>query len=246
MIYFVTGGSRGIGAAIVLQAIREGHDVAFTYREKEARAMEIVQQAQEIDPARSCHAYLLDVSDAASVEATCERVLEDFPTVHVAVLNAGINRPNMTVAMTNDEWNSVLSTNLSGPFFVCRELLPTFLANRYGRFIFISSPASKGASGQANYAASKAGLLGLSGTLAREYGRKQITSNVILPGYFETDLTNEHVPEGGKEQWTKLCPAGRIGELNEVVCLVTFLASEKAGFINGQEIGITGGLDWMP
>jgi NAD(P)-dependent dehydrogenase (short-subunit alcohol dehydrogenase family) len=246
MIFFVTGGSRGIGAAIVLQIARSGHDAAFTYLENESSARDVEQQARNIRPQGKFKAYRLDVRKSSEVEAVGDLVLEDFGTIDVVVANAGMNRNNLAVSMTDDEWQSVIDTNLTGPFYVCRHFLPTFLANRFGRFILISSLGATGVSGQANYSASKAGLLGLSATLAKEYGRKGITSNVVSPGFFETDMTRAGMSDSNREFWMTYCPLGRLGELSEVAEVVTFLASPAAGYINGQELRVNGGLGWAP
>jgi NAD(P)-dependent dehydrogenase (short-subunit alcohol dehydrogenase family) len=246
MMFFVSGGSRGIGAAIVLHAARSGHDVAFTYLQNEAAAHDILRQAREIRPDGHFRTYRLDVSSSAEVEAVGERVIEDFETVDVVVANAGINKNNLVVSMSDEEWHSVLNTNLSGAFYLCRQFLPTFLANRFGRFVLISSLGATGVSGQANYCASKAGLLGLSATLAKEYGKKGITSNVVSPGFFETDMTRTGMSASNREFWLKYCPLGRLGELPEIAELVVFLASPAGGYINGQELRVNGGLGWAP
>ncbi len=246
MVFFVTGGSRGIGAAVVLQAVREGHDVAFTYHRNEAAAAAVAAEARVLRDGARVAAYPLDVGDSAAVEAVGEQVLEAFETVDVLVCNAGINVSNLVISMTDEEWESVLRTNLSGAFYVCRQFLPTLLANRFGRIVMISSLGAGGISGQANYSASKAGLVGLSGAIAKEYGRKGITSNVLVPGFVDTDMTREGMSARHEEFWMKYCPLGRMGERDEVAQVVTFLASKGASFINGQAIPITGGLDWAP
>jgi NAD(P)-dependent dehydrogenase (short-subunit alcohol dehydrogenase family) len=245
MVFFITGGSRGIGAAIVLGAAHAGHDVALTYAQDEAAARHTISRARDVRPDGRFEAYRLDVRRSAEVEAVGDRVLADFDTVDVVVANAGINRNNLVVAMSDDEWHTVLDTNLSGAFYVCRQFLPAFLANRFGRFILISSLGAGGVSGQANYCASKAGLLGLSATLAKEYGRKGITSNVVSPGLVDTDMTRAGSP-AARDYWVKLCPLGRLAEASEVAELVCFLASPAAGYINGQELRVNGGLDWAP
>ena len=246
MIYFVTGGSRGIGAAIVLQAVREGHDVAFTFRENEDRAKQIVEQARAIAPDRKCRAYRMDVRDPAQVDRVGNQVLDDFDTVHVVVNNAGINRDNLAVSMSDDEWSDVIATNLSGPFYIARHFLTTMLANKFGRIISISSVSATGSTGQANYAAAKAGLTGLTRTLAKEYGRKGITANLIVAGWFETEMTTATMAEASRQFWLNLCPKRRMGTLDELTRVVTFLASPAAEFINGAEIPVTGGLDHAP
>ena len=246
MVYFVTGGSRGIGSGIVLQAARTGHDVAFTYAANGEAAQKVLAQAHEIRPEGKYKAYKLDVKNSADVEKVGEAVLDDFDTVDVLVANAGINKNNLLVSMSDAEWHEVIDTNLSGAFYVCRFFLSTFLANRFGRIILISSLGSGGVSGQGNYSASKAGLLGLSATIAKEYGKKGITCNVVSPGFFETDMTREGMSDGNRKFWLQYCPAGRLGELPEIAELVSFLATPGAAFINGQDLRVNGGLDWAP
>lgn len=245
MYWFVTGGSRGIGAGIVLEAIEQGHDVAFTYVRNEAAAADVARKAQELRPGCICKAYQMQVADASSVEAVADQVLEDFETMHVIVNCAGVNRDNLVVSMEDEEWDEVIATNLTGPFYVIRQFLPTLMSNRFGRIINISSIQNNGGTGQANYAASKAGLHGLTKTLAKEYGRRGITSNVVVPGFFDTDMTRESMPEIAKQYWKQNCPVpkGRMGEISELAKTVGFLASEGAAFVNGEVINVTGGLN---
>jgi NAD(P)-dependent dehydrogenase (short-subunit alcohol dehydrogenase family) len=245
-VFFVTGGSRGIGASIVLEAIRSGHDVAFTYLHHDEEADGVVAQARAIDPGRQCRAYALDVRDSTAVDQVGDDVLRDFETVNVVVANAGCNINGLLVSMSDEDWHTVIDTNLSGTFYICRQFLPTFLANGSGKFVMVSSMGHRGASGQANYAASKAGLLGLSSTIAKEYGRKGIYSNVVVPGIFDTDMTREAMSESNREYWMRYCPLGRMGTVEEVASVVVFLGSDAANFINGQAIGVDGGLDWAP
>lgn len=246
MIFFVTGGSRGIGESIVLEAARAGHDVAFTYVSTPDRAQSVIQRAREISPKGRFFAYRLDVRDPAAVEEVCDLALDDLGTVHALVANAGVNRNGLAVSLSDEDWKTVIDTNLTGSFHVCRQLLPAMMANKFGRVVFVSSLGRGGVTGQAAYAASKAGLLGLSSTLAKEYGRKGITSNVVVPGFFDTDMTREGMSDANKEFWLRYCPVGRMGELSEVAKVVLFLASEAASYVNGESISITGGLDWAP
>ena len=246
MIYFVTGGSRGLGAGIVLEAIKAGHDVAFAYLRNRDAAEQVVRHALDIRPDARCKAYHLDVRDSVHVEQVCDQVLDDFETIDVLVNNAGINHDNLAVSMTDEEWAEVISTNLTGPFYLIRQVLPTMLSARFGRIINVSSIQHQGGSGQANYAASKAGLHGLTMTIAKEYGRKGITANVVVPGFFDTDMTRESMPEAVKEYWRTMCPMpkGRIGAIEELAQTVLFLASPAAGYINGAVLPVTGGLGW--
>jgi NAD(P)-dependent dehydrogenase (short-subunit alcohol dehydrogenase family) len=246
MNFFVTGGSRGIGESIVLEAIRQGHGVGFTYLNNETRAMKVIDAARQLTPGSRCKAYQLDVRSSAAVEEVGDRFMNDFDSIEVVVANAGINKNQLLVSMSDEDWDDVLRTNLTGTFYVCRQFLPAMLANRFGRFVLMSSIAYSGISGQANYCASKAGLHGLCSSMAKEYGRKGITTNVVVPGFFDTDMTRDTMSESNKEFWAQFCPAGRAGELKEVAHAVMFLASEDASFINGQAIPVTGGLDWAP
>jgi NAD(P)-dependent dehydrogenase (short-subunit alcohol dehydrogenase family) len=246
MMLFVTGGSRGIGAAIVLHAARCGHDVAFTYLAKSEVAQDVVRQAQALCPSGRYKAYQLDVGRAADVDVVGTRVLADFDNVDAVVVNAGVHRNNLLLAMSDEDWQAVINTNLNGAFYVCRFFLTTFLANGFGRFILVGSLGARGVSGQGNYAASKAGMLGLSSTLAKEYGKKGITSNVISPGLIDTDMMRAATPDQNRQFWEHYCPVGRLGRSEEVAELVTFLTTPGAAFINGQELRIDGGLDWAP
>lgn len=251
MYYFVTGGSRGIGAAIVKHAAAGGNHVAFTYVANEAAA-EQSRQAALAAAREAGHGevqvrhYQLDVKDADQVEAVADKVLDEFETIEVIVNCAAVNRDNLLVSMSNEEWREVMATNLDGPFYVCRQFLQTLLANRFGRIINISSIQHNGGTGQANYAAAKAGLHGLTKTLAKEYGRRGITANVIVPGFFDTDMTRETMPQQHKDYWKQYCPMpkGRMGKVEELAAVVEFLAGDGGAFINGEVISVTGGLGW--
>jgi NAD(P)-dependent dehydrogenase (short-subunit alcohol dehydrogenase family) len=242
----VTGGSRGIGAAIVEMALSRGHGVAFTYVERADAAQEICRAAEARAPAQKCKAYALDVRRSDEVERVGDRVLEDFEAIDAVVLNAGINRNAMAVHMSDQDWSDVLDTNLTGSFYVARHFLGHFVSRRRGRLVFLSSIAQAGLAGQASYSASKAGLLGLSAALAKEYGPRGITSNCVVAGFFDTDLTREGMSEGNREFALKYCPARRMGRLEEVASAALYLASEEASFVNGTALSVTGGLDWGP
>ena len=246
MNFFITGGSRGIGAGIVLEAVRAGHDVAFTYVRNEAAAAEVIARAKEIRPDAKLKSYALDVADASAVERVGDAVIEDFENVEVVVNCAGVNADNLLVSMDNAEWDKVIATNLSGPFYVCRHFVQHMMSNRFGRIVNVSSVIFDGGSGQSNYAASKAGLHGLTKSIAKEYGRRGITANVLVPGFFDTDMTRESMPEQAKAYWKQYCPVpkGRMGTVEEFGKITVFLASKDAAFINGQVIPVTGGLDY--
>lgn len=246
MSLVVTGGSRGIGRAIVLAATRAGHDVVFGYVRNDAEARRTTELSAEAAPDRVCHAVQLDQRDPDACEAFADEARERLDEVRAVVCNAGINRNALAFSMDDDDWRDVIDTNLSGSFYVARAFLPDLLASGSGRLVFIGSIAATGLSGQANYAASKAGLEGLSQTLAKEYGRKGVTSNVVIPGFFDTDMTKETMSEQHQAFWSQFCPLRRMGRLEEVAHATLFLCSREASFVNGTTLPVTGGLDWSP
>jgi 3-oxoacyl-[acyl-carrier protein] reductase len=243
---FVTGGSRGIGRAIVLRLVKEGIPTAFTYVGNEAAMRETQAMARELGSAAAVRAYRMDVKDSAQVEQVAEQVIEEFGTVGVVVNNAGIVRNNVAAMMSDEDWLEVIAADLSGPFFVIRSFLAHMMSKRWGRIINISSLAQEGSSGQANYAAAKAGLIGLTKTLAREYGPRGITSNVVTVGYVETDMTENHMASKLQQIWMEYCPLKRVGTAEEIASLVRYLSTEEAGFINGEVIRVAGGLSYAP
>ena len=244
-VMFVTGGSRGIGAGVVLAAIEAGYDVAFTYRSRKDAAEGVVERARALDPQRKCRAYALDVRDSSAVEAVGDAVLDAFDTVGVVVNNAAITQTGLAFSTSDEEWAEVIDTNLTGAFYVSRFFLQTMVPQRSGRIVFMSSIASAGMAGDVAYCASKAGMLGLSGALAKEYGRKGITSNALLLSLFETDMTQTELSDDKREFYRLHCPVGRVGRVDEAAGAVLYLASEAAAFVNGQTLGVTGGLDWF-
>jgi NAD(P)-dependent dehydrogenase (short-subunit alcohol dehydrogenase family) len=246
MIFFITGGSRGIGRTTVLEAVRSGHDVGFSFRSNAAAAAAVAEEARRIRPEVRCEAFQLDVRDSSAVERAGDAFLEAFGGVDVVVPNAGINKGGLLFSMSDEDWDDVIRTNLTGAFYVCRHFLPAMLARRFGRFVHVSSLAHEGLTGEASYCASKAGLHGLSAAIAKEYGRKGITSNVVVLGFFDTDMTRNGVSRLNAEFWAQHCPLGRVGELRDAASAILFLASDGAAFINGQVLPITGGLDWIP
>lgn len=243
---FITGGSRGIGAELVLAAARKGWDVAFTYRSREAAARAVEARAREIRPSGMFVSHVLDVRDAAAIDAVADKVLEQLDGVDAVICNAGITANEMAYAMTDESWSAVVDTNLGGSFRVSRAFLPELVAQRRGSIVMMSSVVSDGASGQAAYAASKAGLHGLAKTLAKEYGPKGVRTNVLVPGYFETDMTRDQMTTQLREFATAYCPQRRMGGLEELSAAALFLASEESAFVNGETLRVTGGLDWAP
>ena len=244
MKIFITGGSRGIGYTTMMMALERGHDVAFTYNNPATDVQKILDEAKRIAPNSMCKGYQLNVRNVDDVVRVTDAVLDDFDSIDTVINNAAINRNNLAFHMSDEEWHDVIDTNLNGAFYIIRQFLPVFLANRKGRFVSISSIAKDGISGQANYSASKAGLIGLSGTIAKEYGIKGITSNVVVPGMFETDMVKENLSDQLRGFWVQHCPAKRLGLLEEVAEVILFIGSDAASYVNGQTIEVNGGLDW--
>lgn len=246
MNVLITGGSRGIGRATVLKFVKEGWGVAFTYVGNEAAADETIKLAAEINSEAAVKAYQLDLADRDQIEEVTAQVQDDFDEVHALVNNAAIVRNNAAVLMEDDEWDQVIATNLSGPFFMIRGMLMHFLSNRCGRIVNISSLAQDGCSGQANYAASKAGLIGLARTIGKEYGAKGVTANVVTVGVVETDMVKDNMAAQLGEYWLKHCPLKKMGEAEDIANAVYFLCSDEGGFINGEVLRVAGGLTYAP
>ena len=243
---FVTGGSRGIGRAIVLKMASEGWNVAFTFVSNASEAEETIRLAGELNPNAVVESYQLDVRKADAVEAVVEQVIDSFDTVHAIVNNAAMLRNNAAALMSDEEWDEVIAANLSGPFYVIRAFLMHFISERSGRIVNISSLAQDGASGQINYAASKAGMIGLTRSIAREYGAKGITCNIVTVGLVETDMVRDNLSENLSKVWLQYCPMKRLGTTEEISSLVHYLTKEEAGFINGEVIRVSGGLTYVP
>jgi len=232
----IVGGSRGIGRAIALRLGESGFDILLSYRGNHSCAREVVRAVEAMG--RSCEALCFDVSDYDETRAALEPRAEKRPP-DVVVYNAGITRDNLLMWMTKDEWDAVLSTNLTGFYNVMRSILFSMLRARRGRIVTISSASGEaGQPGQVNYSASKAGLIGASKALAREVGKRNILVNVVTPGVIETEMTRE-LP---KEKILPLIPLQRLGRPEDVAAVVNFLCVEEHMYIHGQVIGVSGGM----
>ena len=230
-VCLVTGGSRGIGRAICEDLLQRGAVVALTATtEERAQAA-----ARELHPERA-HGY------AGAEKDVAKAVVADLGRVDVLVCNAGITRDNLAIGLSEEDWNSVLDTNLSAAFRMMQALYRTFMKQRTGRIIAISSVVGlTGNAGQANYAASKGGLISLTRSLAKELGSRNVTANVVAPGFIETDMTAALADEVVSKLSEKI-PLRRIGKPKEVAAAVVFLASNAAAYITGQTIVVDGGL----
>ncbi|WP_406830944.1 beta-ketoacyl-ACP reductase [Pedococcus sp. KACC 23699] len=225
----VTGGNRGIGLSIARTLAEAGHQVVITHRSGE--------------PPEGLQGVLCEVTDTASVDAAFTQAegLLGGP-VDVLVANAGVTRDQLLMRMSDDEFDSVIDTNLAGAFRCARRAVKGMIRLRRGRIIFISSVVGLyGSPGQANYSASKSGLVGLARSISRELGGRGITANVVAPGFIETDMT-EVLPEDRKKAYQASIPAGRFGQSDEVAATVRFLASDDAAYITGAVIPVDGGL----
>ncbi|MFL6154594.1 MAG: 3-oxoacyl-[acyl-carrier-protein] reductase [Marmoricola sp.] len=224
----VTGGNRGIGRAIAEAFLKNGDNVAVTSRTGDAP--------------EGAFAVACELTDPASVEAAFAAVEEHQGAVEVLVANAGITRDTFVLRMSEEDWGDVIDTNLTGSFRVAKRAAKGMLRLKRGRIIFISSVVGLlGSPGQVNYAASKAGLVGMARSLARELGSRSITANVVAPGFIETDMTAV-LPEEQQAAYKQQIPLGRMGSSEEVADAVLWLAAENAGYVTGAVIPVDGGL----
>jgi 3-oxoacyl-[acyl-carrier protein] reductase len=235
----VTGASQGIGEAIAKLLARQGARVVVAARNEE----KLKSLAAYIDAGGGCARPLaLDVSQPETFGERLKSLPADFGEIDILVNNAGITADNLLARMSLDDWERVLRTNLTGAFALSKEVIRGMMKRRWGRIVNVSSVVGMmGNAGQANYAASKAGLIGFTKSLARELGSRNITVNVVAPGYVETAMT-EALPEASKEALTGSIALKRLGTVNDVAAAVLFLASEEAGYITGHTLNVSGGL----
>jgi 3-oxoacyl-[acyl-carrier protein] reductase len=236
----VTGSSRGIGRAIALRLAQDGAKVVVNYRSDEQAANEVVEQIRS--GGGEAVAVQGDVSQVAEAQALIDAAKDAFDRVDILVNNAGTTRDTLLMRMSEDDWDIVIDTNLKGTFNCIKAASRQMMRQRYGRIVNVTSVAGiSGNAGQANYASAKAGLIGLTKTVAKELGGRQITCNAIAPGLVATDLTAD-LPEALVCQAVDRTPLGRTGTPEDMAAAVAFLASDEAGYITGQVLAVDGGL----
>jgi len=238
-IALVTGASRGIGRACALELAKAGCRIALAARQVDR----LEEAAAEIRSAGGeAFVAAVDLASHESIKETFAKVAKEFGRIDILVNNAGMTKDNLALRMKPDDWNAVLQTNLSGAFFAIQQVISPMMRERWGRIINISSVVGEaGNPGQANYVASKAGLIGLTKSLAQELASRNIPVNAVPPGFIETDITNVRKDEQ-KARITQAIPMGRIGSAAEVAAAVRFLASEEASYITGNVIDVNGGM----
>jgi 3-oxoacyl-[acyl-carrier protein] reductase len=237
-VALVTGASRGIGAAIAHELAQRGVKVVGTATSADGAA----KVTQALSQFAGCKGAVLDVNDAAAAEALVDAIAKEQGGLQILVNNAGITRDMLAMRLKDEDWDAVLDTNLKAVFRMSRAVMRTMMKQRYGRIVNITSVVgASGNPGQANYAAAKAGVAGMTRALARELGSRSITVNCVAPGFIETDMTADLPEEQQKALLTQI-PLGHLGKPADIAHAVAFLASPQAGYVTGQEIHVNGGM----
>ena len=236
----VTGGSRGIGRAVCLELARQGCNIALCYAGNQQAAQETVSQCEELGVKAA--AYRCDVASSEDVKAMIAAVIKEFGSIQILVNNAGITRDGLLMTMKETDFDAVLDTNLKGAFLCMSAVSRPMIRQRYGRIVNLSSVVGlHGNAGQCNYAASKAGILGLTKSAAKELASRNITVNAVAPGFIDTDMTAA-LPENTRAAMLSTIPANRLGMAEEVAKAVAFLASDESAYITGQVLSVDGGM----
>lgn len=239
-VALITGASRGIGEAIALKFAQHGANVAFTYLSSEERAK--AQEEKLMALGVKAKAYKSDAGDYAAAEQLAADVMKDFGTIDICVNNAGISRDNLLLRMTPEQWDEVMQANLKSVYNLTKQVIKPMMKARSGSIINLSSVVGvKGNAGQGSYAASKAGIIGFTKSIAAELGSRNIRCNAIAPGFIETDMTH-YLKDGGAEKWFANIPLARFGKPEEVADVALFLACDMSGYVTGQVISTCGGM----
>ncbi len=236
----ITGGSRGIGRAICLELARRGANVVFSYAGNTAAAEKTLEELKALGV--EARAVQGNVADPAAAKTLIDTAVKELGGIHILVNNAGITRDGLAMAMKEEDFDAVIETNLKGAFLCMKAAIRPMMKARYGRIVNMSSVvALRGNPGQVNYCASKAGLIGMTKSLAKEMGARGITVNAVAPGYISTDMTAA-LPDAARQAMLSTIPVGRAGNPEDVAAAVAFLASEEAGYITGQVLSVDGGM----
>lgn len=236
----VTGASRGIGEAIAVKFAEHGANIAFTYLSSEERAKALEERLGAMGV--KAKGYKSDAGDYKASEQLATDVIKDFGTIDICVNNAGISKDNLLLRLTPEQWDDVMQANLKSVYNLTRQVIKPMMKSRAGSIINLSSIVGvKGNGGQAAYAASKAGIIGFTKSIAQEIGSRNIRCNAIAPGFIETDMTH-YLKDGGAEKWFEKIPLGRFGKPEEVADTALFLASDLSKYMTGQVLSICGGM----
>jgi 3-oxoacyl-[acyl-carrier protein] reductase len=237
----VTGASRGIGEAIAIKFAEQGANIAFTYLSSAERAQALEEKLAGMGV--KAKGYKSDAADYASAEQLTNDVLKEFGNIDICVNNAGISRDNLLLRLTPEQWDDVINANLKSVYNLTKQVIRPMMKARSGSIINMSSVVGvSGNAGQSSYAASKAGVIGFTKSIALELGSRNIRCNAIAPGFIETDMTG-YLKDGGAEQWFSKIPMARFGKVDEVANVALFLASDMSSYVTGQVLGVCGGLD---
>ena len=236
----VTGATRGIGRAIAVRFAQDGANVAFTYRQINNNAEELIKEIESLGV--KCKGYASDASDFAATDNVVKEILADFGRIDILVNNAGITKDGLILRMSEEQWDAVITTNLKSAFNFTRAVVPVMAKQRAGSIINMSSVVGvNGNAGQCNYSASKAGLIGLTKSIAKEMGPRGIRANCIAPGFIVTDMTSS-ISEEMRAEWAKTIPLRRAGNPEDVANVALFLASDMSAYVSGQVINCCGAM----
>ncbi len=240
-VALVTGASRGIGEAIAVKFAEHGANVAFTFLSSEERAKALEERLAALGV--KAKGYKSDAGDYKAAEQLAADVIKDFGTIDICVNNAGISKDNLLLRLTPEQWDDVMQANLKSVYNLTKQVIKPMMKNRAGSIINLSSIVGvKGNGGQSAYAASKAGIIGFTKSIAQEIGSRNIRCNAIAPGFIETDMTH-YLKDGGAEKWFEKIPLGRFGKPEEVADTALFLACDMSKYMTGQVLSICGGMN---